>query len=345
MPLFIERNDITEMNVDAVVNSANEKLLPSSSGVNSIIHKKAGNKLAAELSKLSPIKRGEVVITKGYNLKAKYIIHTLGHVWEGGNNNESETLYNCYKNSLLLAKKNKLKSIAFPLISSGVFGFPKDKALKIAEDAIRDFLFENDMDVYIVVFDKSAFKISSQLYAGIKEYIDDNYADAFKEIRRQRLFETAPMNSMEDAPFAAPSMSFEKAETPVKATLKKQNLEDYLKTADESFQEMLLRKIDEKGIKDSACYKKANIDRKHFSKIRTIKNYKPKKETVISLIIALELPLNEAEDMLKKAGYALSPSSTFDMIIKYFLINEIYDIFLINDTLFTFDQVSLSGKE
>ncbi|MBE6730287.1 MAG: RNase III inhibitor [Ruminococcaceae bacterium] len=339
MPLFIERNDITEMNVDAVVNSANEKLLPSSSGVNSIIHKKAGSKLAAELSKLSPIKRGEVVITKGYNLKASYIIHTLGPVWEGGSKNESEILYNCYKNSLELAKKNRIKSIAFPLISSGVFGFPKDKALKIAESAIKNFLFdiEDDMLVYLAVFDKSSFKISEELYKEVKEYISDNYADRYRETRRiyaQRLSEVS-YREMASLPMQAPAE---------KASSKKQSLEDKLKKLDESFQEMLFRKIDESGMKDSLVYKKANVDRKHFSKIKKDKYYHPKKETVLCFAIALELSLKETENMLKKAGYALSESSMFDVIVRYFIENSKYDIIEINNTLFSFDQNLLTGN-
>ena len=332
MPLYIVRNDITKMEVDAIVNSANEKLCDSKGGVNHLVFKEAGENLLKECSKLSFKERGDAILTKGYNLKAKYIIHTLGPVWEGGSKNESEILYNSYKNSLLLAKKKRINSIAFPLISSGIFGFPKDKALKIAESAIKSFLFDygEDMDVYLTVFDKSAFKISEDLFYEVKEYINDNYAEKFKETRRiQR-------EQISSLPFARemvlmPSMS-------PKPALNKLSLEEKLKMLDESFQEMLFRKIDESGMKDSEVYKKANVDRKHFSKIKKDKYYHPKKETVLSFAIALELSLSETESMLKKAGYAFSDSNLFDVIVKYFIENCKYDIFEVNDTLFTYDQ-------
>lgn len=344
MPLYIVRNDLTKMETEAIVNSANENLTDSSAGVNHQIFKEAGAELLKECSKLSFKERGDVVLTKGYNLKAKFIIHTLGPIWEGGSKNESEILYNCYKNSLLLAKKKRIKSIAFPLISSGVFGFPKDKALKIAESAVKNFLFDidDDMDVYLAVFDKSAFKISEELYKEVKEYINDNYAEKFREIRRSAAIMREAEAFRDIPPMPMQSVMYSSAAE--KAHSKKLSLEDKLKKLDESFQEMLLRKIDESGMKDSAVYKKANVDRKHFSKIKKDKFYHPKKETVLSFAIALELSLEDSESMLKKAGYAFSESSMFDVIVKYFIENGIYDIFEINNTLFTFDQNLLTGN-
>lgn len=184
MPFEIIRQDITDMKTDAIVNPTNNKLQPSSSGVCSSIFKKAGfQKLQNTCQKIGSIKIGDAAITKGYNLGCKYIIHTVGPVWRDGKNNESTLLYNTYINCLKLAKYKKCKSIAFPLISSGNFGYPKDKALKIATNAIKDFLSENDMLIYLVVFDKKSFKISKNLFDSIKQYIDDNYVDAHKDKR------------------------------------------------------------------------------------------------------------------------------------------------------------------
>ncbi len=240
-------------------------------------------------------------------------------MWRGGFFNEREKLVSCYKNSLLLAKQYDCNTVAFPLISSGAFGYPKDKALKTATETISEFLLENEMLVYIVVFDKKAFTISKKLFCDIKQYIDDNYVDAYVGQMNFRL--------------SAPMCAMEKSLTP---------LEERLEQIDESFSQMLLRKIEEKGLKDSECYKKANIDRKLFSKIKSNVNYKPSKTTAIAFAISLELDLRETKDMLMKAGYALSRSNKFDIIIEYFISNKNYNIFEINEALFAFDQ-SLLG--
>ncbi len=331
MPLEIVRNDITKMTVDAIVNAANESLL-GGGGVDGAIHYAAGKELLEECKTLGGCKTGDAKMTKGYNLPCKYVIHTVGPRWLGGNRNEKELLESCYKKSLQLAKDSECESVAFPLVSSGIYGYPKDKALKVAIDVISGFLLENDMTIYIVIFDKTAYKISEKLFADITEYIDDNYVEEHTNYRRERSRMNTPimasisLNDMCDCMMAA----------------NEKELDDVLAQIDESFSEMLLRKIDEKGITDTECYKKANIDRKLFSKIRSDVHYKPSKPTAIAFAISLELSLEETQDMLMKAGFALSNSNKFDIIIKYFIERGNYNVFEINEALFAFDQ-SLLG--
>lgn len=345
MPLELVRNDITKMSVDAVVNAANSSLL-GGGGVDGAIHKAAGKELLAECKALGGCKTGEAKLTKGYNMPCKYIIHTVGPVWSGGGNGEEELLRSCYKNSLLLAKENDLKSIAFPLISSGVYGYLKDKALRVAIDTISDFLLENDMYVYIVIYDKASLDIGQKLYSDIRQFIDDRYAEENYIERREYPRSCAVLSSKKaKKPAAMEDMCQSICLAPLeeeKTLTAEKSLVDRLNELDESFSQTLLRLIDEKGMTDAQCYKKANIDRKLFSKIRSDINYRPKKQTAIAFAIALELTLPETEQLLKKAGYALSHSNRFDIIIEYFISKGIYNIFKINEALFAFDQ-SLLG--
>ena len=338
MPLEIVRNDITKMKVDAIVNAANESLL-GGGGVDGAIHRAAGSGLLAECRTLGGCKTGKAKITGGYNLSAKYVIHTVGPIYNDGKHGEKALLESCYRESLALAKEHNCETVAFPLISSGVYGYPKDQALKVAIDVISDFLLENEMTVYIVIFDKAAYKISEKLFSDIAEYIDDNYVDEHTDYRRESIRMNAPM---------APCAKRKKAEIDFqeicdcKAMVAEDDLDAKLRQIDESFSQMLLRKIDEKGMTDAECYKKANIDRKLFSKIRSDVHYKPSKPTALAFAISLELSLAETEDMLRKAGFALSHSNKFDIIIEYFISKGHYNIFEINEALFAFDQ-SLLG--
>ena len=336
MPIEIVRNDITKMHVDAIVNAANESLL-GGGGVDGAIHRAAGPRLLEECRSLHGCKTGDAKITKGYDLPCKYVIHTVGPIWTDGMHGEEELLRSCYQKSLRLAQEHSCKSVAFPLISSGVYGYPKDQALRVATDTIRDFLIKNtdesDMLVYIVVFDKTSFKISGKLYAGITEYIDDNYAFAHSDRRHRRIAQIESSRVIEE-----PLMDCMCAPKEIGS------LEDALDMIDESFAAMVLRKIDEKGMTDPECYKKANLDRKLFSKLRKDSNYRPKKQTALALAIALELPLEETKELLMKAGYALSHSDKGDIIVEYFILNNMYDIFDINAALYSFDQVPLGGR-
>ena len=331
MPLQIVRNDITKMQVDAIVNAANETLL-GGSGVDGAIHQAAGPELLAECRTLHGCKTGQAKITKGYHLPAKFVIHTVGPVWEGGSYGERDLLVSAYRSSLELALEHRCETVAFPLISSGVFGYPKDQALKVAVDTIGDFLLQHDMTVYLVIFDKAAYTISGKLFSDIAAYIDDRYVDEHTdsdEERRHRQFRvlaSAPMLEAEAVPAAVPG-----------------SLDEALELLDESFSQMLLRKIDEAGLTDAECYKRANVDRRLFSKIRSDIHYKPSKPTAMAFAVALELPLEEAREMLQKAGFAFSHASKFDIIVEYFIAHRNYNIFEINEALFAFDQSLLGG--
>lgn len=330
MPLEIVRNDITKMSVDAIVNAANETLL-GGGGVDGCIHRAAGKELLSECRKLNGCETGKAKITKGYKLPAKYVIHTVGPVYRDGNHGEKALLESCYRESLRIAKEYKCETVAFPLISAGAYGYPKDKAFKVATDVITDFLIENEMTVYLVIFDKNAYSISQKLFVDIKAFIDDNYVD-----------ENTDFNIESRRMCMAPMASVEAFSCINKSKIAEDELNTILNEIDESFSQMLLRKIDEKGMTDAQCYKKANISRKLFSKIRGDINYKPSKPTVIAFAVSLELSLRETEEMLKKAGFALSHSNKFDVIIEYFIKKGNYNIFEINEALFAFDQ-SLLG--
>ena len=329
MPLEIVRNDITKMAVDAIVNAAKESLL-GGGGVDGCIHRAAGPELLAECRMLGGCRTGEAKITGAYRLPCRYIIHTVGPVWNGGKYGEREQLASCYRTSLALAKEHGCETVAFPLISSGIFGYPKDQALRVAVDTIGEFLLHNDMTVYIVIFSRTAYQISSKLFADIAEYVDDHYVDAHTDSQRERLRRMSVLESR--------TLSADAAAAPMAVG----GLDSLLAHLDAGFSETLLKLIDRSGKKDAEVYKKANVDRKLFSKIRNNPDYKPSKPTAVAFAIALELNLPETRDLIARAGYALSPSSKFDVIIEYFIMQRDYDIFKINEALFAFDQ-SLLG--
>ena len=333
MPMIILRNDITKMKIDIIVNAANIAL-KKGGGVCGAIFSAAGDeKLQEECDIIGKCDAGEAVITSGYNLPAKYIIHTVGPIWHGGNVGEANLLHNCYINSLKLALQYKCKSIAFPLISSGIYGYPKDKALQIAISAIAEFLINHEMTIYLVVYDKKAFVLGEKLFSAIEKYIDDNYVEQHHLSERLRDIEPYEYKQFEDMHenfcISAPEIK------------RKRSLKDVLSQLDESFSQMLLRLIDEKGMTDVETYKKANIDRKLFSKIRSCKGYNPSKVTSIAFAIAIRLSLDETRDLLNKAGYTLSHSNKFDVIIEYFIKEGNYNIYEINEALFAFEQIIL----
>ncbi|NMB24188.1 MAG: macro domain-containing protein [Firmicutes bacterium] len=336
MPLTIVRQDITKMTVDAIVNAANTKL-QMGGGVCGAIFEAAGvSELQAACDKLAPIQMGEAVITSGFRLPAKYVIHTAGPVYRDGKQGEEELLGSCYSNSLKLALENGCESVAFPLISSGIYGYPKAEALRVATSAIRDFLHYHDLDVYLVVFDKASFTVSEELLGEVEAFIDANYIDGYGDEHRRRQLLQVEMDAIRKC----------EATEPLSVILEEKaysGLEDLVGSLDEPFSQTLLRLIDAKGKTDVEVYKRANLDRKLFSKIRSNKGYMPSKRTAIALAVALELSLDETDDLLKRAGYALSRSNRFDVIIEYFIVNGKYDIFEINEVLFSYDQPLLGG--
>lgn len=335
MPFTIVRQDITKMKVDAIVNAANTQLLMGGGVCGAIFQAAGAEKLQKACDKLSPIKTGEAAITSGFDLPARYVIHAAGPVYNPNNKEKCEKqLYSAYRQSLKIAVENKCKSIAFPLISSGIYGYPKAKALQAATAAITDFLQENEMDVYLAVFDKASFVVSEQLMGEVESYIDEHYISEH-EFRRRHLLNVEKLSLAEAESHVCGSL-------PKVKTLP-ESLEDLVDNLDEPFSVTLLKLIDSKGKTDVEVYKKANIDRKLFSKIRTGKGYTPKKPTILALAVALELSLDETDDLLERAGYALSHASKFDVIVEYFIINGKYNIFEINEVLFKYDQPLLGG--
>lgn len=350
MPFEIVRNDIVNMQVDAIVNTANPKPIIGY-GVDAGIHQKAGKKLLEERQKIGNIGIGEAVITPGFNLDASYVIHTVGPIWQGGKNNEETLLKNCYEYSLKLALENKCESIAFPLLSAGNHGFPKPLALQIAINVFSEFLMKYEMQIYLVVFGKDALSLSEKLFDSVQSYIDEKYIvdktlDEYG-VRNKKDVREAEVEQISRELEYQRRLSIEQdllEESSCKMSIAmwvdsaSDELEDLLNDTDAGFSETLLKLIDKTGKKDSDIYKKANIDRKLFSKIRNNPDYKPSKATALAFAIALELNLEETKDFIARAGFALSHSSKFDIIIEYFISNNNYDMFEINETLFTFDQ-------
>ena len=340
MPLLFVRNDITKMQVDAIVNAANKTLL-GGGGVDGSIHRAAGAKLLKQCLTLGGCKTGEAKRTDGFNLPCKYVIHTVGPVWHGGQRGEEELLSSCYRRSLEIAAASDCESVAFPLISAGVYGYPRAQALDVAVRTIQAFLQTHDMTVYMVLFDRESLQAAASKFGDVQAYINDRYVQQ-AELSDERYRASRPSPKRRTWGQYVPRET-EDAACPTAAAFREETLDDLLQQLDESFAQMLFRKIDEKGMTDVQCYKRANIDRKLFSKIRSNPAYKPGKQTVIAFAVALELSLEETKEMLLKAGYALSHSSKFDIIIEFFIVHGKYDVTEINEALFAFDQKLLGA--
>lgn len=326
MPFEIVRNDIVNMKVDAIVNTANPRPIIGA-GTDKAVHDKAGARLLLARKEIGNIAVGEAAITPAFDLNARYVIHTAGPIWRDGKSSEEALLASCFKNSLRLAKEKECESIAFPLISTGSYGFPKPLALQIAVREISSFLMENEMQVYLVVFEKQSFELSEKLFKSVSSYIDENYVSDKMSLE----YGTSKLRRFDYEEMLLRESSYE-------ITSKIPNLDGMLNNLDKGFSETLLDLIDRTGKKDSEIYKRANVDRKLFSKIRNNADYRPSKATALAFAIALELDLDETSDLLSRAGYALSQSSKFDVIVKYFIENKKYDIFELNSVLFEFDQ-------
>lgn len=339
MPFEIVRNDITKMHVDAIVNPTNAEMF-GVAGVDGRIHQIEGPRLRDETARMGGLAPGKCALTEAFKLPARFIIHTVGPIWKDGHAGEEEVLKNCYQNALALAKERGFESIAFPLISSGSYGYPKDIALSVAIRSIGEFLLFNEMMVYLVVYDKRAYKLSEALYASVESYIDDHYIEehilqessygTLNQRIRQPREKLRRANNIQDS-ISEPSYS--DVFLP-----KKQSLEDVINRMDETFSEMLLRLIDERGLKDPDVYKKANVTKQTFSKIRNNTQYTPTKQTAVAFAIALRLNLDETKDLLLKSGFALSNSSRFDVIVSYFIESMNYDINQINAVLFNYNE-------
>lgn len=341
MPLQIIRQDITKMRVDAIVNTTNEEKI-GYSGVDLAVHTLAGPGLDEECASLPLLGLGQAQITGGYNLPCKYVIHTSGPVWHGGLCGESIILRSCYVESLKLAVKHGCQTVAFPLISAGVYCYPKDQVLKFAIQTIAEFLLDHELTVYICVFDRESYSFSQKLFNDIQAFIDDEYVDEHDEDFYDLYeFDTDEIEVTKciqppQAPMCADAcIAPRKKET---SSVAGKTLHEYLKQRDQSFQEMLFDLIDRSGMTDVECYKKANVDKRIFSKIKGNKDYRPSKQTAIAFAISLQLDLDETQALLATVGFTLSRSTVFDKIIRYFIQTGNYDVFEINEALFEFDQ-------
>ena len=336
MPFHIVRNDIAAMAVDAIVNTANPMPVVGE-GVDAAIHQKAGPQLLAARKKIGKLNPGDCAVTPGFDLDAKYVIHAVAPLWRGGVLGEGKLLRKCYESALRLAKAHGCESVAFPLIAAGNYGFPRERAMNIAMNAIGAFLLQNEMTVYLVVYDRESFRLSERLFDSVASYIDEHYIEEkpTPTVRmRRRCMQAMPY--MEDMVCSA-SM-------PAPAMLEKSaSLTELLEQTDAGFSETLFTLIDRTGKKDSDIYKRANISRQHFSKIRNDLGYKPTKATALALAIALQLDMEQTCDLIGRAGFALTRSSKFDVIIMYFIERRRYDLMEINATLFEFDQPLLGA--
>ena len=367
MPFTIVRNDISKVSADVVVNAANERLAPGG-GVCGAIFAAAGyDELLSACEKIGRCATGDAVATPAFNLDAKWIVHTVGPVWRGGGHGEEARLRSCYRRTLEVAEGLGARSVALPLISAGIYGYPQRAALEVATEEIRAFLAqgERDMDVTLVVFSRSAVNVSAQLRLAVQEYVDDVYVGERESHDRRReaeygqaLFDAMAADELQaqaradsvlaaqQVPAAQPAPAEPHAPAPERAGIFSRvpdKLKGLLDNLDASFSQTLLALIDKRGLADAEVYKRANISRQLFSKIRKDNGYKPSKPTALALAVALELSLPETEDLLARAGLALSHSSKFDVIVEYFIRAGIYDIYTINEVLFAFDQQLLGS--
>ena len=381
MPFQIIRNDIARVKADVIVNTANPEPVIGR-GTDSAIYAAAGEeKLLACRKEIGRIAPGQAAATPAFLLHARYILHTVGPVWVDGNRGEREILHACYTNCLSLAFELRAESIAFPLIATGIYGFPREEALSIALEEISRFLLTHEMQVILVVFDRDSFELSAKLIREIDEYIDDNGVKALRAAeypflgteretdagtlsalserretdtlrpetyrRQKRLLANSRLSeSLPDAPSALSAVRsteeepmYDSAPLPdLSPDFSDAPLDELLDHTGETFQQRLLHLIDESGMTNAEVYKKANIDRRVFSRMQSRKDYRPKKVTAVAFAIALRLDMDSMTDLLSRAEIALSPSSKFDLIISYFVSRRIYDIFEINAVLFKYGQ-------
>ena len=331
MKLKIIRHDIIKMRVDAVVNSAHPHAAIGY-GVDSRIHDAAGPMLFKARQKIGSILVSQAFITSGYRLTAKYVIHTVGPNYYRNKETAPKLLYDTYINCLNLAKDNHLKSIAFPLISSGVYGYPKEDALSIAKDAIHNFLKEYDMDIYLVLYDQESYDTAIKYGDQVNNYIIKNYDPSIKhQLFIEEIFRNRPSKRPKREVFQSDALIYHKLS----------NLSALDDDIEEPFSDLLFRMIREKNINEVKMYQDAFISKQHFSKMKSDSYYQPKRETVFLLCIAMKLNLEESIKLLQSAGYAFNHSSKFELIIKYFIEKGIYDFHTIDSLLMQYDQKTL----
>ena len=346
MPFLMIRNDITKVTADAIANPANRNLLQGS-GTSRAIYQAAGEQeLTAACEAIGYCEPGRAVCTPAFGLPATYIFHAVCPAWQGGGFGEAEQLAGAYHSALELAAEYHCESVAFPLLSSGNYGYPKEQAFRIAVDTITQYVMEHDLTVYLVLYDQHSLAVSRKLSASVEEYIDDHYVaqndESYQFDRRRR--ESAERRRWRLGEEAAPMLETAAAPPPPAAAPRTaRSLESLMDNLGESFTTRLLRLIDERGLKDSTVYKQSNISRQHFSKIQCNRDYNPKKKTVLAFAVGLHLSEDETIDLLKSAGYAFSDGSKRDWIVRYCLEHKIYNINQVNTLLFEYDQEQLGA--
>ena len=352
MPFLMIRNDIAKVTADAIVNPANRNLLQGS-GTSRAIYQAAGEQeLTAACEAIGRCDLGRAVCTPAFGLHAKYIFHAVCPAWHGGGFGEAEQLAGAYHSALELAAEYHCESVAFPLLSSGNYSYPKEQAFRIAVDTITQYVMEHDLTVYLVLYDRDSLAVSRKLFTSVEEYIDDHYVaqndESYGSGRRRREY----VERWEDAALAdreypaqecAPPVFAAAPPPPAAAPMAARSLENLMDNLGESFTTRLLRLIDERGLKDSTVYKQSNISRQHFSKIQCNRDYNPKKKTVLAFAVGLHLSEDETIDLLKSAGYAFSDGSKRDWIVRYCLEHKIYNINQVNTLLFEYDQEQLGA--
>ena len=345
MPFQIVRNDLTKMEVDAIVNTANPHPV-FGSGLDTAVYEAAGTyNLLLKRQEIGEVERGCSFITDGYKLPAKYIIHTVGTKWIDGESGEEEIIRNCYRSAFKLAQENDIESLAFPLLASGNYKFPKKIALRIAISEIEEFLKQTEMNLYLVVFDDESYSVSKEFYSDIDSYISSKYVEEAEEAEYPEREELRGSSSvLSHSVFRKSTESIPSLKKDKKAEKESRSLDDLINDIDKTFMEMVFSFADEKGFTDVEVQKKANLDRKAFSKLKCGTTKKPSKGTALALAIALELNLDETKDLLARAGYALSPCDKQDIIVQYFIEREAYDIYEVNFALFEHDQPELGAK-
>lgn len=365
MSFKIVRNDIVKMQTEAIVNPANSQVAVGT-GCDQAVYAAAGydELLRYRKEHIGAVEKGEVFLTPGFRLPAKYIIHAVSPMYEGGGKGEEDKLRSCYRKSLALAKEHHIKSIAFPLLSTGGFGYPKEEGMRIALDEIYEFLFDHDMDIYLVVFDTKSVMLGEKLYPDLEAYIDhhyvlekreEEYQDKYfgsvmpkdagygKHVRERNAMERRLKNKNPRMASALPRMEAPLRQMPLEEDSigeSSESYESYEEDFDElkrklderkahladTFSEYLLYLIAEKGMTNVEVYKRAIVDKKLFAKIKNDPTYHPQKLTCLCLCIGAKLNLDETKDLLARAGYALSPCDMRDVIFSYFIENEIYDM-------------------
>ena len=353
MPLQIIRNDITRVEADAIVNTANPEPIVGG-GTDSAVYQAAGKEQMLEArKKIGPIAPGQAAVTPAFALKAKYVIHTVGPVWIDGTRGEREILASCYGVSLAMAKELGCRSVAFPLISSGVYGFPDGEALTVALGAIQRVLVntDEDMQVTLVVFGKNTTVLSARIREGVKEYIDEAEVNRLRreeygwdgegherEIRRRRQMRKQMYEERMESAVFDESVSLNTASLPTMAAPAGGSLEKYLPKKEDTFTDRLLKLVNESGRTNVEIYTAANISKKVFSAIFSKKNYHPSKNTVLALCLALRLDTGAAEDLLARAGYAFSPADTTDCVVRCFLDSREFSVYEVNIVLYDLKQ-------